>query len=210
MKAFEITLNGKPVSSDITGWYVDKSIKTVSLPEIIKGKNIITVKLPLGNRTNTEWCYLLGDFGVKVTGRRTQLTALPEKLWFGDIVNQNLPFYGGNITYHMGDVYTENGEIEVMIPQYRGGLTKVLVDGEDKGNIVFSPNTLRVKGLTDGVHKLDIRLYTHRFNSFGAVHNADAARDWHGPDAWRTKNESWTYEYRLKEVGIMSTPEIKA
>ena len=205
----EITLNGKPVSSDITGWYVDKSIKTVSLHEIVKGRNIITVKLPLGNRTNTEWCYLLGDFGVKVTGRRTLLTALPEKLWFGDIVNQGLAFYGGNITYHIGDIIAENGETEVMIPQYRGALVKVLVDGEDKGNIVFSPNTLRIKGLSKGVHKLDLKLYTHRFNSFGAVHNADAALDWHGPDAWRTKEEKWTYEYRLKEVGILSAPVVK-
>ena len=205
----EITLNGKSVCSIVTGWYVDKSIKTVQLPEIVKGKNIITVKLPLGNHTNTEWCYLLGDFGVKVTGRKAQLTELPGKLWFGDVVNQGLSFYGGNIIYHMGDIIAENGEIEVMIPQYRGALVKVLVDGEDKGNIVFSPNTLRIKGLSKGTHKLDIKLYTHRFNSFGAVHNADAALDWHGPAAWRTENESWTYEYRLKEVGILSSPIIK-
>ena len=205
----EITLNGKSVCSIVTGWYVDKSIKTVQLPEIVKGKNIITVKLPLGNHTNTEWCYLLGDFGVKVTGRKAQLTELPGKLWFGDVVNQGLSFYGGNIIYHMGDIIAENGEIEVMIPQYRGALVKVIIDGEDKGNIVFSPNTLRIKGLSKGTHKLDIKLYTHRFNSFGAVHNADAALDWHGPAAWRTENESWTYEYRLKEVGILSSPIIK-
>ncbi len=206
----EITLNGKSVPNTVTGWYVDKAIKTVELPDMPEGKNIITVKLPLGNRTNTEWCYLLGDFGVKVTGRKTQLTELPEKLWFGDIVNQELAFYGGNITYHMGEVNTPDGEIEITIPQYRGTLIKVLVDGKDKGNIVFSPNTLRIKGLSKGVHKLDVKLYTHRFNSFGAVHNADAALDWHGPDAWRTKEEKWTYEYRLKEVGVLSAPVIKA
>ncbi len=205
----EITLNGKSVCNDVTGWYVDKSIKTVQLTEIIKGKNIITVKLPLGNHTNTEWCYLLGDFGVKVTGRKTQLEEIPEKLWFGDIVNQGLSFYGGNITYHLGDIHTESGEIEVVIPQYRGALVKVYVDDEDKGNIVFSPNTLRIKGLEKGAHKLDIKLYTHRYNSFGAVHNADSAHEWHGPDAWRTKNESWTYEYRLKEVGVLSAPVVK-
>ena len=206
----EITLNGKAVPNTVTGWYVDKSIKTVLLPGIIKGRNIITVKLPLGNRTDTEWCYLLGDFAVEVKGRKKQLIQLPDKLWFGNIVNQGLPFYGSNITYHMGDIYADKGEIEVMIPQYRGALVKVLIDGEDKGNIVFSPNTLRIKGLSEGIHKLDIKLYTHRFNSFGAVHNADAALDWHGPNAWRTENESWTYEYRLKEVGILSVPVIKA
>ncbi len=206
----EITLNGSAVTNTVTGWYVDKSIKTVVLPSLVTGTNIITVKLPLGNRTNTEWCYLLGDFGVKVTGRKVLLTALPEKLWFGNIVNQGLPFFGGNITYHMGDVIAENGEIEVVIPQYRGALTKVYVDGEDKGNIVFSPNTLRIKGLAKGLHKLDIKLYTHRFNSFGSVHNADSALGWHGPASWRTENESWTYEYRLKEVGILSAPAVKA
>lgn len=205
----EITFNGKSVPNTVIGWYVDKAIKTVELPDMPKGKNIITVKLPLGNRTNTEWCYLLGDFGVKVTGRKTQLTELSEKLWFGDIVNQGLAFYGGNITYHIGDISAEKGEIEVMIPQYRGALIKVLVDGEDKGNIVFSPNSLRIAGLTKGIHKLDVKLYTHRFNSFGAVHNADTALDWHGPDSWRTKDEKWTYEYRLKEVGILSAPVIK-
>ncbi len=205
----EITLNGKPVDNVVTGWYVDKSIKTVSLTEIIKGENIITVKLPLGNHTNTEWCYLLGDFGTKVTGRKVQITELPKKIWFGDIVNQGLSFYGGNITYHMGDVTAQNGEIEVMIPQYRGALVKVFVNEEDKGNIVYSPNTLRITGLEKGVHKLDIKLYTNRFNSFGAVHNADAQLDWHGPNAWRTENEEWSYEYRLKAVGIISTPVIK-
>ena len=206
----EITLNGVRVDNTVTGWYVDKSIKTVNLPDMSKGENVITVRLPLGNHSNTEWCYLLGEFGVEVTGRHTRIVEKPAKLWFGDIVNQGFPFYGGNITYHMGEFTTENGVLQVQIPQYAGALTKVYVDGEDKGNIVYSPNTLVVKGLENGKHKLDIKLYTHRFNSFGAVHNADDRRAWHGPDAWRTRHEGWTYEYRLKKVGILTTPIVKA
>ncbi len=205
----EITLNGVAVDNTVTGWYVDKSIKTVSLPAIVKGINILTVKLPLGNHTNTEWCYLLGDFGVRTIGAQSVICKKADKIVFGDIVNQGLPFYGGNITYHIGDIDVTNGEIQIMIPQYRGALVKVLIDGEDKGNIVYSPNTLVVDGLSAGTHKVDIKLYTHRFNAFGAVHNADDRRAWHGPDAWRTKNEHWTYEYRLKPVGILSKPEIK-
>ena len=205
----EITLNGVRVDNTVTGWYVDKSIKTVNLPDMVKGENIITVRLPLGNHSNTEWCYLLGEFGVEVSGRNAKIVEKPAKLWFGDIVNQGFPFYGGNITYHMGEFDVNNGELEVVVPQYRGALTKVFVDGEDKGNIVYSPNTLRISGLENGKHKVDIRLYTHRFNSFGAVHNADDRRAWHGPDAWRTRHEGWTYEYRLKKVGILTTPEIK-
>ena len=204
----EITLNGENVPNTVIGWYVDKAIKTVALPEIKEGENILTVKLPLGNRTNTEWCYLLGDFGVRVAGKTAVLTKKPEKIAFGSIVNQGMPFYGGNITYHL-ETETPNGEIVITIPQYRGGLIKVMIDGETKGNIVYSPNTLRVTGLTSGKHSIDIKLFTNRYNSFGAVHNADAAWRWHGPNAWRTENEEWSYEYQLRPVGILSTPVIK-
>ncbi len=204
----EITMNGQKVSNDILGWYVDKSIKKVALPEINKGENIITVKLPLGNRTNTEWCYLLGDFGVRVVGKTATICQKPEKLAFGDIVSQGLPFYGGNITYHL-EAETDKGELFITVPRYRGGLTKVIIDGEDKGNIVYSPNELLVTGLADGKHKVDIKLFTHRYNSFGAVHLTDVSHSWHGPSAWREGDEKWSYEYNLKNVGILTTPWIK-
>ena len=204
----EISMNGQKVSNEIIGWYVDKSIKKVSLPEINKGENIITVKLPLGNRTNTEWCYLLGDFGVRVVGKTATICKKAEKLAFGDIVPQGLPFYGGNITYHL-EAETDKGELLIAVPRYRGGLVKVIIDGEDKGNIVYSPNELLVKGLSDGKHKVDIKLFTHRFNSFGAVHLTDISHSWHGPSAWREEDEKWSYEYNLKNVGILTTPWIK-
>ena len=86
---------------------------------------------------------------------------------------------------------------------------KVIVDGEDKGNIVYSPNTLHIKGLADGRHKVDIKLFTNRFNSFGSVHLANEKLSWHGPNAWREGNEQWSYEYNLKKVGILTTPRIK-
>ncbi len=203
-----IELNGKEVSNKIIGWYVDKAIKTISLPPMEKGKNIITVCIPFGNKTNTEWCYLLGDFGVRVEGRNKIITKKPEQIAFGDIVPQGLPFYGGNITYHL-KAETNSGEMSIMIPQYRGGVVKVYVDGEDRGNIAYSPNTLVVNNLSVGVHSVDIKLYTNRFNSFGAVHNADEKVRWHRPHSWRTTDECWTYEYRLRKIGILSSPIIK-
>ena len=57
--------------------------------------------MPFGLRSNPEWCYILGDFGVKVRGARSVLTRPPETLAFGSVVPQGLPFYGGNITYHI-------------------------------------------------------------------------------------------------------------
>ena len=204
----EISLNGETVANDVIGWYVDKSIKRVPLPDLKTGANILTVKLPLGNRTNTEWCYLLGDFGVRVTGSFATICKKAEKLAFGDVVPQSLPFYGGNITYHL-EAETDKGELLVTVPRYRGGLVKVIVDGEDKGNIVYSPNELLITGLENGKHKVDIKLFTHRYNSFGAVHLTDVSHSWHGPGAWREGDEKWSYEYNLKNVGVLTTPWIK-
>ena len=64
----QLTLNGEAVPAGVTGWYTDKSIKTVALPPIRKGVNILEAAIPFGKRTNLEWCYLLGDFGVAASG----------------------------------------------------------------------------------------------------------------------------------------------
>lgn len=200
-----IKFNGSAVEPVITGWYVDKSIKTVSLPEIRKGENILEITLPFGRRTNTEWCYIIGNFGVRVEGKYAVITALPEKLAFGSITSQGLPFYGGNVTYHLE---AEGEEMIIEATRYRGALICVEVDGESKGNIVFPPYTLTVGGLGGGKHKVDITLCGNRRNSFGAVHLADDNRSWHGPDAWRSEGCDWSYEYVLRDVGILKAPII--
>ena len=63
-----VTFNGTEVDTAITGWYVDKDINTVSLGDLVKGENVITVTMPIGVRSDIEACYLLGDFAVKCFG----------------------------------------------------------------------------------------------------------------------------------------------
>ncbi|MBQ2904730.1 MAG: hypothetical protein IJE48_10065 [Clostridia bacterium] len=201
----KITLNGENAAINITGWYTDKDIKTVPVPDLKKGENILEVTIPFGRRTNTEWCYLLGDFGVRVAGMAKTVTALPEKLAFGSIINQGLPFYGGNITYHLE---AEGNNLRVEATLYRGALIGVSVDGKEKGKIVYPPYILDAKDLGEGKHSIDITLFGNRFNAFAAVHQTDINRSWHGPDAWRSDEECWSYEYRLRDVGILKHPII--
>jgi hypothetical protein len=96
----KVTLNGEKAGT-VNGWYVDKCIGKVPLPEIIVGKNIIELTVPYGKKTDIEACYVLGDFGVNVQGISCTLTKPVTSLTFGDITRQGLPFYGGNITYHL-------------------------------------------------------------------------------------------------------------
>lgn len=199
----EITFNGESVSNEITGWYVDKEIKTVKLPAIRKGTNTLVVTVPIGETTNTEWCYILGNFGVRVLGTEKVITTLPEKLYFGAIQNQGLPFYGGNITYHLT---AEGNAFSIEATRYMGTLMKVCVDGEEKGKIIYPPYKLILKDLGNGVHNIDITLFGNRFNSFGPVHLSNNKHSWHGPDTWRTRGCTWSYEYVLRDVGILTRP----
>ena len=202
-----ITFNGQPVESVPTGWYTDKSIQTLPLPAVRRGINELEVQIPFGKRTNIEWCYLVGDFGVEVTGRRVRMTALPEKLSFGDITRQGLPFYGGNVTYRI-PVQTRGGRVLLRAAQYRGALLEASLDGGEKQPLIYPPYVVDLGTPDAGVHTVDLTLFGHRRNGFGPVHLTDLKDRWIGPEAWRSTGERWCYDYRLTEEGILTTPVI--
>jgi hypothetical protein len=205
--ATAITLNGA-VASSVQGWYVDRCIGTVALPPIKEGRNVLELKIPYGRKVDVEALYLLGDFGVSVAGAAYTLTPPVRKLGFGDITRQGLPFYGGNISYHL-KAESHGGTLVIVASQYRGHLLKVKVDGEARGRIVYSPYELTVNGLADGSHDIELIYFGSRINTFGQVHNT--RRDpgyWWGPNSWRTSGPAWSYEYCLWPQGVLKSPEI--
>lgn len=64
-----LILNGEPVPSKITGYYVDPAIKTVALPDLKPGENVLELEMPYYNKFNVEALYLLGNFGVRTAGQ---------------------------------------------------------------------------------------------------------------------------------------------
>ena len=203
----KITLNGNPVTARPDGWFTDKSIGTLELGTLIPGENRIEVELPFGQRTNIEWCYLLGDFGVEVFGEYRQIVARKPVLGFDDITRQGFAHYCGNLTYHL-TVTTTGGDLAVTVPHYAGAAVRVEVDGK-KQYVVYPPYRTVLSGLEAGEHALDIVLLGNRQNAFGPVHLGDAKRSWIGPDAWRTSGANWTESYRLKPLGVLSAPVIE-
>ena len=202
----QITLNGKTVTAKPEGWYVDKSIGVVQLGTLQKGENILEVQLPFGKRTNVEWYFLLGDFGVQLFGEQRVMVPLQDFLGFDDITRQGLVHYGGNVTYKL-PITTEGGNVTVQVPHYAGAAVKAKL-AEQEGHIVYAPYKLTFRDVPAGQHILELTLLGHRHNSFGPVHLADEKNLWIGPDAWRSVGESWTESYRLKPVGITSAPRI--
>jgi hypothetical protein len=209
----KVALNGQAAST-VQGWYVDKCIGRVKLPEIKAGTNVLELKLPYGKKVDVESAYLLGDFSVKVQGICCTLGEPVKTLAFGDITHQGLPFYGGNLTYHL-EVETKatsgsaTGALTIEASAYRFMLLKAAVDGVDRGVIAYAPYRLAVEGLSAGKHKIDITGFGCRINTFGQVHNNQGHGGyWWGPNSWRTQGPAWTYEYRSWPQGIMKSPEI--
>lgn len=201
-----IILNGAKVESKVTGYYADEKIQTVALGKLNKGSNTLQLEIPFGEGTDVENAFLLGDFGVQVQGTKQRIVAPVRKLAFGDITHQGLPFYGGNVTYKL-QVEAKN-QITVRAPYYKGSLIGVSVDGKRVGSIIVPPYAYSQR-VEEGMHTVELTLFGNRINTFGTLHNCHENCTWFGPDAWRTKGDSYSYEYQLHRVGILKAPEVK-
>lgn len=192
----EITLNGEKIDNAVCGYYVDRSIKEIRLGALKKGLNTITVKMPFGQKSNLENCFILGNFGVSLRGERAVITKIPDKLYFGDVCKQGLPFYGGNITYHV----KAEGDITVSNVNYIGAAA----DADGDMSLTFAPYSADV----NCKNTVGITVYGNRFNTFGAVHNISGRRFVSHPNEWRTSGGERCETYVLKPWGLMTEPLI--
>ncbi len=202
-----LMFNGVDVPVNIDGYYVDEdAIKTVPLPKIKKGENVLFVTLRVGDATPIENYYILGTFGVEQLGSYAKITNMPHELYFDSLTKQKLPFYGGNVKYRVK--FIGGGKKTLEISKYRGAVVKVYLDGREKGYIDFPPHRLYLGDLDYREHTLDIEFFGTRINTFGQLHNTDDDIRWVGNRAWRTNGRFWTDEYLLFTQGILTAPRL--
>lgn len=202
----EISLDGVSIPVQPDGWYTDKAIKTIPLPDFFEGVHQLIVSFDFRREVNPECMYLLGDFGVIQHGSSAHIVDPVRTLYYGDWCPQGLPFYGGNVTYVLPCECGENG-LTLETPQYRGGLIRVELDGEDMGVIAYAPYRLHMNA-APGKHILKIKVYGNRANSFGPLHNCRPTLLGIGPEAWDSHGTDFCYEYRLKPTGLVVAPRL--
>ena len=203
----ELTLNGKKLKLEDVGYYVDKSIRKYALCGIKKGTNTILAKIPFAKDKSLEACYLTGDFDVVLSGCQKTLCPPSEKIGFGDIVNQGMPFYGGNITYTETRKVDKDCDICINVANYNGTLVKVKFDGKED-YVVFAPYDLHIENVSAGEHTVEFTVFGNRHNTFGGLHNCGISI-YYGQGYWYSTENSWSYEYNLKQAGILRSPVIK-
>lgn len=216
----KIIFNGQNVENKINGYFTDKSIGKIPLPPIKKGSNELIITYPIGPRAFAESCFILGEFNVKCEGVVKTIIPKTEKIGFGNIVSQGMPFYGGNITYKAEFAAPEDCSVTVNASVYKGTLIKVKIYGNEAGIIAYSPYDITVDGIKKGNHTIEFTLFENRHNSFGVLHTTNTKMSWFGGGAWikncygpfleerGIKYLPWQYEYYLRPAGILASPTI--
>jgi hypothetical protein len=223
---FAIRLNGRPVSSDATrGWWVDPSLKLLALDlaSLRPGENRLRLDIAYTEDDGLEMVYLLGGFGVTVTGRKAQIVAAPEQLEIGDWTAQGLPFYSGSVRYrrYVATPRLAKGErLFVRVPSYRGVAARVLVNGKEAGFFGWEPNEADItdfiprsepqSGTEEGdAFELGIELLGHRRNSHGPFHQAEKHPVGIGPHSFVTEGKDWSDVWNLVPCGLMESPRLE-
>jgi hypothetical protein len=200
-----VIIDGREADREITGWYVDEDIKTIKLPDMGAGNHRVEIIVPYGKKAALEVCYLLGDFSVHTAGAGTWIEKRRKKINYGDAAAQGYSFYGGNLRYDI--CFDADGrELILHLPRFSGALCSVWVDGKQAGRIMWAPNQLRLGKLKKGAHRLGIRVYGNRYNTFGQLHNCDPGYTWFGPSSWYTTGSRFSAEYQLKPFGLLTAP----
>ena len=202
----EIIFNGNKVEKKPEGYYVDFSITKVKIGKINKGENTIIITKPFTVVSCVENIFILGNFGVDVKGTAVKIVEPVNKIHFGDITQQGLPFYGGVMTYR----FKINGgsDTRFCLGLFSAPCVCAEIDGKRVANLSLSPHSVDLGVLPEGEHTLDLVVSLSRINTFGTLHMCDGKRRWFGPDGWYTEDADWTYVYQLKKSGLLTAPRL--
>ena len=207
----EYRLNGTPLHCPDPGrFWVDIAFKRMPLePSLLRpGRNVVTVKTAFRRTSNVEAVYLLGRFGVALDGVRKTLTALPERIGFGNLADYRLPFYTGSVFYELpaglpsGLELTPGDRITLSPESFHGALFKVYADGRLLDRVGWEPYEADVtEALREG-QRLTVELVGTRRNTFGPLHLVPLYDTSYGPEHFVMTGERWTDAYNLIDSGI--------
>ena len=147
---------------------------------------------------------------AQATGNTTNMSMDKDGSWYLSLSGVvSITPRSGDLPDGISAVEVAGTSLRVRVPQYRGAVLGMEMDGERAGDLAYAPYEFRFDGLTPGTHEMGITVYGNRVNGFGCVHNCDDSLTWYGPDCWRSTGIRWCYEYRLRRMGLLVSPQIE-
>ncbi len=217
---FEISCNGKGVSSTPTGWWVDEDIELVDLAGVVTpGENELLLEFDYRSDMELEDLHLVGRFGIRQTGpRRTfdayTLVTPPHQLAAGPWLGQGLDFYTGVVRYAVSvpdgvwDAISQGRRIRLALPAVRCTCAAIHV-GEKTFVLPWPPLAADITDALlscgqDACDVVHVEVIGGRKNILGPLHVP--WKPWTGPDEFDPGNPDWTDEYLLTDHGLIEPP----
>ena len=203
---FAIRLNGSALPTvETDAFWVDACFKLIPVPDTLlrAGENELTLQAAFTPDLNLEAAYLLGDFGVRLSGLEKHLTALPSVLRAGDTVPQGLPFYGAGME---PDHTAELEELVLRFPECPLDAACVeITDGRDTRMVAFAPYAADVTAMAG--REVQLRYILTRRNTFGPLHVYPERQGYYDPGLFVTEGVNFLADrYGLLAQGMTGTP----
>ncbi len=205
-------LNGVALTSgDINDFWIDECFKRMPVPAgaLQLGRNTVTIDVTFMRTTNVEAVYLVGGFGVSAEGKKRTLVALPEKIGCDNYAAYGLPFYSGNMTYHIPAARYQAllGELDadsriLLTPDsFTGGCAKVTALGKSTV-LAWDPYEADVTEAVKAGADIEVMIEGTRVNLFGPLHEIPKPAGACGPENFVTGGPQWTDDYSLMPSGL--------
>lgn len=207
---FKILVNDREVENRAKGWFIDPSMRTVSLAGVKwkKGVNIIRLATEYRQHHWLEEIHLTGGFGVRASGSDLVITALPERLGIGDWGTQGLAMYSGAVTYsqalRIGRL--AKGERAVLcLDRPKATVVNVAVNGKAIATMGWEPWRVDITAAlkAGALNRIEITLFSSRRNLLGPLHQVGQNPLWTGPAEFRPKGDAYVASYNLVPYGLM-------
>lgn len=201
---FTIELNGKPVSSEDEGWYMDKAFRVLSLPPIRKGKNILTLSTAYTLSSAIEAVYVIGDFAV-TAGR--EIAEPVRMLDMGSWTRQGLYHYPGNVTYSFS-FRKPGGRVIIQLPELSASTKSITING----HVIELPFDYQDKcDITPYIEEnnsLDITLCGSLRNMLGQLHRKGGKPAFSNPYSFVPREEDYSPDYDVVDYGLMDAVKL--
>ncbi len=206
-------LNGVALANnDVNDFWVDDCFKKMVIPAgaLKVGRNVVTIDVTFMRTTNIEAIYLVGDFGVRLDGQKRTLVGVPATIGCDNYVAYDLPFFTGNMTYHLtpamykdilGDAADDADRIVLTPVQFTGGCVKVEALGQ-KTVLGWDPFEADITEAYRAGAPIDVTVEGVRTNVFGPLHEVAKPAGHCGPGNFVTGGDGWTDNYSLLPSGL--------
>jgi hypothetical protein len=208
---YSVTLNAG-AAPDSTEPTVDAAFKVLHFRQGASvGENRLQLKAsPFSVHHEVEPIYVTGAFALE--SREKGWALVPEKeLGYGSWREQGMPFYSDAVRYSYAlSLSGEEEIVRVSLPNWKGVVAAVSVDGKPAGLIGWQPfeRSLKVSGA--GSHTLEVDVYGSLKNLYGPHHgNPDLGAAWpsgflNAPETGPPAGESYhTLDYGLYEPPLL-------